>query len=71
MTLVLPDPALRYDPALEAQRNTVLEREDTRNHKKGAHVELGQGEELILRSPDGTRWAVRVSDAGALSATAL
>ena len=38
---------------------------------KGQDMELARGERLILRSPDGTRWAIAVSDTGTISATSL
>lgn len=35
----------------------------------GRDIELAQGEKLILRSPNGTRYYLVVSDAGVLSAS--
>jgi len=66
----LPVPAVRYDVSLEAQRNALLEQADTMNHKKGVDLEL-VNERLILRSPNGTRYAVTVTDLGVLEATAI
>jgi hypothetical protein len=66
----LPVPPVRYDPAMEAQRNTTIEMMDALNHKKGVDIEL-VNERLILRSPNGTRYAVTVTDLGALEATAI
>ena len=63
----LPDPAPRYDPGVAARTKQAIEAEDVRNRKKGADVEL-QGERLILRSPNGTRYQISVSNVGAISA---
>jgi hypothetical protein len=67
----LPDPGQRYEPRNEAETRAALERADELNRKKGRDVDLSQGERLILKSPDGTRWSITVSNAGALSATSL
>lgn len=47
-----------------------LVREDERNRKIGRDVTLLVGERIILKSPDGTRWAVTVNNAGALGTVA-
>lgn len=47
-----------------------LVREDERNRKVGQDVRLLVGERIILKSPDGSRWAIEVDNAGALSTTA-
>lgn len=66
----LPVPPVRYDPSLEAQRNSMIEMMDARNHKRGVDLELVD-ERLILHSPNGTRYVVTVTDLGALEATEL
>lgn len=66
----LPAPTSQYSQANEAALRRALEQEDRRNRKAGADVEIG-GERLVLRSPDGARWSVTISDAGVLSATSL
>lgn len=48
----------------------VLIAEDEKNWKRGRDIELARGERLILRSPDGTRYALVVDNAGALSTVA-
>lgn len=48
----------------------VLIKEDERNHKRGRDVELAQTERIILRSPDGTRWALTVDNSGVLGTVA-
>lgn len=66
----LPAPSPDYNAANEAAARRTLEQEDRRNRKIGADVEITR-EKLILRSPDGSRWNVTVSDAGVLSASPL
>jgi hypothetical protein len=66
----LPAPTPGYSVANEAAVRRALEQEDRRNRKIGANVELGR-EQLVLKSPNGNRWAITVSNAGVVSATAL
>jgi hypothetical protein len=66
----LPAPPSGYSQANEAALRRALEQEDRRNRKVGVDVEIGS-ERLVLKSPDGTRFSVTVSNAGILSATAL
>lgn len=67
----LPRPPQGYDALAEAQRNLLLEQEIERAHKRNQDVELAGGTRLILKSPDGTRWSITVSNAGAISATSI
>ena len=50
---------------------TALDKLDAANRKTGQNVEIAGAEKLILSSPNGSRWSVVVSNAGALSAVAL
>lgn len=67
----LRNPAPGYMQAHEIERNRALEAADRMNRKKGQDVEVAGDERLILSSPDGTRWSITVSNAGAISATSL
>lgn len=67
----LPAPLPRYSEPQQAQRNMVIEEADRKNVKKNTDIEMGGGAKLILHSPNGTRWNITVSNAGALTATAL
>lgn len=67
----LPVPTPRYDADQESLRNQILELADRQNLKRQADVEVVDPQRLILRSPDGTRWKITVSNAGVLSASAL
>lgn len=70
MSLVLARPKESYDAGEEAQMRAALTAEDRKNRKKGADVEL-RDELLILRSPDGTRWKITVSNVGVVGASAV
>lgn len=67
----LPNPPVRYDPSFEAQRNGFIEQMDQQSFKRQADVEIVLPQRLILRSPNGSRWVISVSNAGALVVTAL
>lgn len=66
MTLVLPIPTPAYDRTTAIRHKQFLEAADLLNYKKGADIELAQGQSLIIRSPNGLRWAVGVSNTGAV-----
>lgn len=67
----LPDPSARYDQQAEGRRNREIEQADARNLKRQQDIEFTSGMRLIMPSPDGTRWSLTVSNAGALVLTAL
>jgi hypothetical protein len=48
----------------------MIERADAENHKRNRDVEVSPGR-LIIKSPNGTRYSIEVSNAGVISATAL
>ena len=66
----LPNPAGAYNPRMEIERNRQIEQADAQNRKQGRDVEIGNNK-LVLRSPDGSRWQITVSNTGTISATAL
>lgn len=66
----LRNPGPVYNRDNEADRNRQLEAADRENHKRGRDVEIGEGR-LILTSPDGTRFDITVSNAGALVVTSI
>jgi hypothetical protein len=67
----LPYPPQAYDPNEQARARFQLEQEDAHNFKRDRDVELAGGPRLILRSPDGSRWSITVSNVGVISAVAL
>lgn len=66
----LPRPSDKYDATNEAQTRGTLETADGQNMKKTADVAIIR-RRLILQSPNGSLFSIVVSNAGALSATAL
>lgn len=66
----LPNVPNAFNRLIETERNRTLELADQQNRKVGQDVEIG-AEKLVLKSPDGTRWEITVSNAGAISATSL
>ena len=74
--LALPQAKEDYDKAtLQRLVDFVAELEE-QVYLRNTHLEIysppgsgGRQPELILRSPDGTRWLIRVSDLGVLSAS--
>lgn len=63
MTLVIPQPTPQYDRSIATRTKQLIEAEDVRNRKRGADLELG-AERLIIRSPNGTRYQLSVSNTG-------
>jgi hypothetical protein len=66
----LPAPTPRYEPSREADRNRMIEKADLENHKRGRDMYVAPGR-LLLTSPNGTIWEVKVSNTGALSAASI
>jgi hypothetical protein len=69
--LRLPRPSEEYDRQQQAEMHLTLEIVDRSNFKHFEDVDLANSERLILVSANGTRYSVVVSDAGALSTTAI
>jgi hypothetical protein len=67
----LPQPPDKYDRLHVVRLQNEIEREDRRNRKSGMNLELALTEAFILRSPNGARWQISVSNAGVISAVAL
>lgn len=67
---MLPVPSPKYSPEAESQNRAEIKRQLDRKLERGRDIEMGEAR-VILTSPDGSRFALTVSDLGALSATAL
>jgi hypothetical protein len=67
----LQRPTFEYDTADQLSLRRALELADALNRKKNVDIELGQDEKLVIRSPNGTRYYLTVSNVGALSATTM
>ena len=68
--MILPRPPAAYDLRNESELRAALEREDRNNQKLTRDVVI-EGRRLVLVSPDGTRFALTVSNAGVLAAVAV
>jgi hypothetical protein len=66
----LQRPTARYDERDQIEMRSVIEREDEQNVKRNRDYEVG-ATRIILTSPNGTRYAIAVDNAGALSAVAV
>jgi hypothetical protein len=69
MSLKIPQPAIRWDQQYQIRVNQAIEQADVLNRKVGATIELGQTERIIIRSPNGSRYYLTVSNAGVVGAT--
>lgn len=68
---MIPQAPKEYSPEYERRRNELLERELHRCYKRLQDMELGGGQRLILRSPDGTRWSITVDNTGTIAASSI
>jgi hypothetical protein len=66
----LAPPSLGYSRRDQEDLRRQIETADRDNHKRNRDVEIGQAR-LILTSPNGTRYAVTVDNAGVLSTVAV
>lgn len=65
-----PAPA-QYDRTEQQQTRDELDRRDAANYKKRQDIDMDPATVLIMTSPNGTRYAMSVSNAGATVWTAL
>jgi len=69
--LRLPEPQPDYDRQALIFNNIAMEEADRSNFKHFEDVDLANNERLIIRSADGTRWIMTVSDAGVVGTTEI
>jgi hypothetical protein len=69
--LHLPEPREEYDRQALIFNNIAMEEADRSNFKHFVDIDLANNERLIIRSADGTRWIVTVSDAGVVGTTEI
>ena len=62
----LPRPPSSYSVPYESQRNLLIELDAQSNLKSNRDIEVGDGR-LILTSPNGTRYALSVTNSGTIS----
>lgn len=70
MALNVPQPPFQWSRDWVIRLLSALSSADLANRKTGADVEL-KAERLILRSPNGTRWQITVSNTGTVSASTV
>tara|TARA_X000001382_G_scaffold87773_1_gene62706 strand:+ start:595 stop:801 length:207 start_codon:yes stop_codon:yes gene_type:complete len=66
----LPMPDEIYSFLKELQKTQIIENADRSNLKKDSDIEVGVGR-VILRSPNGTRYYLSVSNSGTITAVAV
>jgi|TARA_B100001059_G_scaffold18053_1_gene14825 uncharacterized cupredoxin-like copper-binding protein len=68
----LRKPLLKFDSDYQNYLVSEIEYRDGLSFKKGERIQVGGGDqtELVLVSPNGTKYKVSVADNGTLSATA-
>ena len=66
----LPAAPDRYDRQIETQRNLLIELADAQSHKRDEDVEVGAAR-LIVQSPNGTRYELKVDNSGNVSASTV
>lgn len=66
----LPQAPAKYDQDNEKNLRTALTQADGKNYKKGQDLEIVRPQRLILRSANGTRYALVVDNSGNLSTSA-
>ena len=70
--IALRKPLLKFDSDYQNYLVSEIEYRDGLSFKKGERIEVGGGDqtELVLVSPNGTKYKVSVADDGTLSAAA-
>jgi hypothetical protein len=66
----LPASKPTYAQVDDQTARSLIERADAENHKRNRDIEVSPGR-LIIKSPNGTRYSIEVSNVGVISATAL
>ena len=68
--MILPNAAAKYSRDGQNRLQSLIEQADRENRKQGRDIEVYPAR-IILTSPNGTRYRIDVSNAGALSAVAV
>lgn len=71
MSVNLPSALSEYSQSDESHFRGLLQQLLNVMRSAREDVELTSNQRVIIRSPNGTRWALTVSDAGVVGATAL
>lgn len=70
-SLTLPSAPAQYNRQDQMNMRQALQEADKKNLKAQKDIYLVQGERLILKSPNGTKYALSVDNSGVLSTTAV
>jgi LysM repeat protein len=71
MSLKLPQPGAAWSQQYQQRVNQTHEANDLKIRKLATDVEIAPGQKLVIRSPNGARWQITVSNSGTVGATAL
>jgi hypothetical protein len=63
-------PKPQYDPNDEAKFRDALATAMQKMFQRGESIEMWPGTSVFMRSPNGARWQITVSNAGAIVVTA-
>lgn len=66
----LPRPTQQYSEQDQSVTRSMVEQADAENHKRNRDIEVSPGR-LIIKSPNGTRYSITVSNTGTITATAI
>ena len=69
--MILPNPPGTYLPSYFAPVLQQIARLLTTSYQKGSDVELNSEQRLIIVSPNGTRYQIKVDNSGVLSASTV
>lgn len=69
MKMILPKAPAAYDASNEEDTRESLRRADRENLKRGDTIYLVRNE-IVIASPNGSLWAIKVDDAGVVSTEA-
>lgn len=64
----LPRAKPAYDQDDENRTRQAIDDGFAKSYRRGQSIELFPNTSVVMRSPDGTRWKLAISNAGALSA---
>lgn len=71
MAVKLPLPPARYEQGQMRETLRQVEQALSKAHSREGDIEVGDQRAVILTSPNGTRYRLSVSDAGALVVSAV
>ncbi len=67
----LPKPPAVYNQRDMMEARKLIVTTFAQTHSRQTNLEISVDQSLIMTSPDGTRWAVTIDNAGAFTSTAI